>query len=31
LNKTVICADTAPLAICRVTLLWAIKHGPLAA
>jgi hypothetical protein len=30
LNKVVLCADTAPLAICRVALLWALKHGPLA-
>ena len=27
LNKTVICADTAPLAICRIALLWAVTHG----
>jgi hypothetical protein len=27
LNKVVICAETAPLAICRVALLWAITHG----
>jgi len=26
LNKVVICAETAPLAICRVALLWAITH-----
>ncbi|TAL10367.1 MAG: hypothetical protein EPO02_07825 [Nitrospirae bacterium] len=26
LNKVVLCADTAPLAICRAALLWAIKH-----
>ena len=26
LNKIVICADTAPLAICRITLLWAVTH-----
>ena len=30
LNKVVLCADTAPLAICRAALLWALKHGPLA-
>ena len=28
LNKVVLCADTAPLAICRAALLWAITHGP---
>src|SRR5438552_7835821 len=28
LNKVVLCADTAPLAICRAALLWALKHGP---
>lgn len=28
LNKVVLCADTAPLAICRAALLWAVKHGP---
>jgi len=28
LNKVVLCADTAPLAICRAALLWAIKHNP---
>ena len=28
LNKVVICADTAPLAICRIALLWAVTHGP---
>jgi len=27
LNKVVICADTAPLAICRIALLWAKTHG----
>lgn len=27
LNKVVLCADTAPLAICRAALLWAVKHG----
>ena len=27
LNKVVICADTAPLAICRTALLWAVQHG----
>ena len=26
LNKVVLCADTAPLAICRAALLWAVKH-----
>jgi hypothetical protein len=26
LNKVVLCADTAPLAICRTALLWAITH-----
>ena len=26
LNKVVLCADTAPLAICRAALLWAITH-----
>ncbi len=31
LNKVVLCADTAPLAICRIALLWALNHGPLAA
>jgi len=31
LNKVVLCADTAPLAICRVALLWAINHGASAA
>src|SRR5437667_10800426 len=28
LNKVVLCADTAPLAIGRAALLWALKHGP---
>lgn len=28
LNKVVLCADTAPLAICRAALLWAVKHVP---
>jgi len=28
LNKVVICADTAPLAICRIALLWAMTHEP---
>ena len=28
LNKIVLCADTAPLAICRAALLCAIAHGP---
>jgi hypothetical protein len=28
LNKVVLCADTAPLAICRTALLWALTHGP---
>jgi hypothetical protein len=27
LNKVVICAETAPLAICRAALLWASVHG----
>ncbi len=27
LNKVVICAETAPLAICRTALLWAVTHG----
>lgn len=27
LNKVVLCADTAPLAICRTALLWASVHG----
>ena len=27
LNKVVLCADTAPLAICRAALLWAVQHG----
>ena len=28
LNKVVLCADTAPLAICRAALLWAVTHRP---
>ena len=28
LNKVVLCADTAPLAICRIALLWAVTQGP---
>jgi len=27
LNKVVLCAETAPLAICRAALLWAVTHG----
>ncbi len=27
LNKVVLCAETAPLAICRAALLWAVKHA----
>jgi len=27
LNKVVLCAETAPLAICRAALLWALTHG----
>jgi hypothetical protein len=28
LNKVVVCAENAPLAICRAALLWAMKHQP---